>query len=468
MLSWKLLRDLKKITTMAKTVDPAFQAAPYLGDSSHDPIEFVRRQNAIKYQRSKEKQNEIEKNTAKGLDKLMIDLDGWNDKEGFREVISRQQKAKDMYMDLATKGVNFINPTTEGEVMAYKALTDYQAKTKEMADLRNAQKLKVEVINKLRMTEQAKGKEDDQSVDWDATEANLTKALSNNTISGRDEILNNALVVKPTIGDVNKFINEIKARAPKLDVVSTPYTDENGQQGTRLVQIQDAKKQKEIEDFYKNQYKYAPEGIKNAVKQQGERNKGNEVVGFTDEDRFVSMADQNYQQKFLDKKAGTGEGFNINLFGGQKAKVTPAIKNNNSVPLGDRTYNEHYDFNIKTPFIGISMSALGADVYQGDKWEPASKEGGLVNAQLNFYDPKTDSFIFTSTANSMDAGVFKSQTFSVPRSRLGKEVDDLPIVKDDGKPGKLKDIYGKVPEGKRQLVPNSFWSALYIPTKNKK
>jgi len=111
------------------------------------------------------------------------------------------------------------------------------------------------------------------------------------------------------------------------------------------------------------------------------------------------------------------------------------------------------------------MSYLGAEVYEDGAWTPASKEGGLVTAQLNFYDPKTDSFIFTSTANGMDAGVFKAQTFSIPRQNLGKEVDNLPIKKDDGKIGKLKDIYNQVPEGKKKLpLPNNFWSTSpYIP-----
>jgi len=115
------------------------------------------------------------------------------------------------------------------------------------------------------------------------------------------------------------------------------------------------------------------------------------------------------------------------------------------------------------------MSDLGADILQGDKWEKVADAGGLVNAQLNFYDPKTESFIFTSTSDSQEAGVYKKQIFSVPRERLGDQAGELPIIKEDGKSGKLKDIYGKVPEGKRQLVPNSFWSQTpYIPTKNKK
>ena len=89
------------------------------------------------------------------------------------------------------------------------------------------------------------------------------------------------------------------------------------------------------------------------------------------------------------------------------------------------------------------MSDLGADVLQGGKWEKVTDAGGLVSAQLNFYDPKTDSFIFTSTSDSQEAGVYRKQIFSVPRERLGDQAGDLPIIKDDGKAGKLKDIYGK-------------------------
>jgi hypothetical protein len=183
----------------------------------------------------------------------------------------------------------------------------------------------------------------------------------------------------------------------------------------------------------------------------------------SDKDYFISSFSLPYKEKFIEKTTGTGGGLKISLFGGQEVKTQPAIKNTNGIKLGDRNYTEHYDFNIKSPFIGINLSDLGAEIYDGGKWAPASKDGGLVNAQFNFYDPKTNSLIFTTTSNGMDAGVFKQQTFSVPRANLGKEVDELPIKLDNGKVGKLKDIYDKAPTGAKQLpLPTNFWSK---PTK---
>ena len=423
-------------------IDPAMQAAPFLGESSHDPVEFTRRQSMLKYQRGKQRQEEIQRNVAIGLDQLKVKLDGWNDKGGFDQINDRLQKSKNFVTELAGKGVNIFNPITKEDVTAYKAASDYIAQTKELADIRNSQKVKTDAIYALLKADELKNPED-QVVNRVKTEANLALALKGKTIEERDQILNNALVLNPQIGDVHKFITSIKDRITKLPVKTWQSPDADGVLQTYSSEVSDPKTEEQIYKDLRAQYKYAPTDVKNYIKQQGELNKGNEPVGFTDEDRFLAIARPAYKEKFSQKATSSGSGLGISLFG-QKITPEPAIKNNNNIRLGDRDYTEHYDFNIAKPLIGISMSDLGAEVYEDGKWTPASKEGGLVTAQLNFYDPKTDAFIFTSTGDAMDAGIWKKQTFSVPRANLGKEVDNLPIKKDDGKTGKLSDVYGQI------------------------
>ena len=89
---------------MAKTIDPAFQAAPYLGDSSHDPIQFARRQNLQKFQAQKQKYEETQRNTARGLENLMVDIKGWEDQQGFKEIMAEQDKIMNGFLDLSRKG----------------------------------------------------------------------------------------------------------------------------------------------------------------------------------------------------------------------------------------------------------------------------------------------------------------------------------------------------------------------------
>ena len=445
---------------MAKNVkiDPAFQAAPYLGDSSHDPIEFTRRQSMIKYQAKKQREAEIERNIAKGLDQLTIDLKGWDDKEGFAEIQARQDKAYKMYMDLATKGVNFVTPKTTADVMSFKALTDFQTETKQLADIRNNHKGLLDLVEKA-VKEDSLKPEEEQRIDQDSTRANMAIALKDNTLIGRDKLMNNLLVPKVQVGDVVKQV--IADKGFYIPPTQTQVVTPNPETGTNDISFTEDMPKADVDENVRRagvRYAGLTEAMKKGVKQMRDAETNDLLRVMPLKDYYATLAVPTYRKKFLEKTTGAGGGLGINLFG-QKITTQPAIKNSNTIRLGDRDYTEHYDFNISKPIIGISMSNLGAEVYEGEKWVPASKEGGLVTAQLNFYDPKTNSFIFTSTASGMEAGVWKAQTFSVPRENLGKEVDNLPIIKEDGKQGKLRDIYGQLSEGTKKLkLPGDFWS----------
>ena len=128
---------------MAK-IDPAFQAAPVLQDE-YNPVEFAREAHQEKFQLQKAKYEEQQKATVEGLDKLMLNIKGWEDKSGFQELLGRQQKAIDGFMSLSRKGMNLVNPKTTEEVMAYKALNDYHSQTKQLADQWQEQKTAYDV-----------------------------------------------------------------------------------------------------------------------------------------------------------------------------------------------------------------------------------------------------------------------------------------------------------------------------------
>jgi hypothetical protein len=450
---------------MAKQgIDPSFQAAPFLGESSHDPIEFVRRNNLAKYQASKQRQQEMQRNTSEGLEKLMVDFKGLYDQDGVKEVLGDHDKIIGAFLELNRKGLNVTTPKTSQEILAFKAITDALKRVMEKVDVLKANKEKLEGIHKAVQADTKLG-----LIDTAATYAGIDAIRkSKGGILDKKNSFDNLLVIKPQLTDMYEYVKKNEGRFPLLDTKAVDYVDAEGVTRTRQETLWTPDKVKESRAIAKQMYQEADEKVKRSIAMNQERIKQADPKSLlaiaTPEEYFIDSVVPPQAQKFSDKAKGTGGGLGITLFG-QKMPTEPAIKNNNNIRLGDRDYTEHYDFNVSKPLIGISMSDLGAEVYDLGKWVPASKEGGLVTAQLNFYDPKTDSFIFTSTGDASDAGVFKKQTFSVPRANLGKEVDELPIKKDDGKVGKLKDIYGKASPATTKKFPVN-WSkpaTPYIP-----
>jgi translation elongation factor EF-1beta len=431
-------------------IDPAFQAAPFLGESSHDPIEFTRRQTMLKYQRGKQRQEEIQRNVAIGLDQLKVKLDGWNDKGGFDQINERLQKSKNFVTELASKGVNIFNPITPEDVTAYKAASDYIAQTKELADIRNSQKVKTDAIYALLKADELKNPED-QVVNRVKTEANLSLALKGKTIEERDEILNNALVLNPQIGDVQKFISSIKDRITKPPVKTWQSPDENGVLQTYTSEVSDTKTDEQIYKDLRNQYKYAPTEVKNYIKQQGELNKGNEPVGFTDEDRFITIAKPAYKEKFSQKAATSKSGFNAEFkFLGASGEINPGELQSNDLVYGGRHFNGRYEFSFPTTKT-FFIPPAGGEYATQDKWEPITEAGGPLEGNLLFYDPKTDALIFKTTQDARYPWTKNNTTISIPRKNLAK-ADELPIMV-DGKKKTLKDILPA--EAKQRVGQNS-------------
>ena len=93
---------------MAGKIDPAFQAAPILQDS-YNPVAFQQNLQQEKFQAQKNKQEQQDKNTAEGLDKLMLNLKGWEDQAGFKELLGRQDNAMNGFMALSRKHQAFID-----------------------------------------------------------------------------------------------------------------------------------------------------------------------------------------------------------------------------------------------------------------------------------------------------------------------------------------------------------------------
>jgi len=454
---------------MAKgNIDPAFQAAPYLGDSSHDPIEFARRHNLTKYKAIKQRQDEIKESTQKGLQDLMLDLKGWEDQEGFKEIMDRQDKALKLFTDLSKKGLNLTSPKTSQEIEAYRTINAYHTGTKQMVDEWDRNKKAYDIVTEAVKQDSMKP-ESERKIDADATRENVSKAMSGVKIADRKMAIENLLVFKPEIGDVHKYVKDNLDLIPKPDVITEPYVDEaTGQTVNRTREVETPSYIKEKEAAMRRLFQTMPKPEKNAIKQAREKDSTLDVM--SDEDYFVSMYVPQFKQRFVDKIAGNGNGLAIDVdFGSKKVKMIPGEKDTKEYPFGDRTYVNKYNIGSSTP-VEVPIGKEGSTYFKGETWAPLTN-GGNVEATPSFYSIDRDEIVFRSTTQQMAPFMMNNMAFAVPYKNLGNKADKIPIIVDGKRTtlGEYRKTMGK-DEVKPavKLIGGKSYVGAYIPSANKK
>ena len=448
---------------MAKTIDPAFQAAPFLGESSHDPIEFARNQKFIKNQAQMRKARENDESTAKGLEKLMLDIKGWEDEKGFQEVMSSYNKNIDAFMQLSKKGLNLTSPKTESELIAFKKLNEEHNKTKQLLDTWERNKKAVDLFDSMVKADAAKP-ESERKLDYESSRLNLEKQLSGN-IQDRNLNLENLLVFKPELGDVHKYVSSNMQFITKPDVITEPYTDPaTGQTISRTREVITPEVAKAQEKDLRGLYNTAAKPIKTAVRTQRENDPNPSLNVMSDEDYFVAMYNPKFKEKMIDKAAGKGGGLNISFLG-QRTAMEPGRQRKEPLNYGDQTFTSTYEFQSTKP-LKIPLGASGSEIFMGKKWQPLTG-GGDVEGTLSYYDSNTDKFIFRTTQAGAAPFVMNNMTIAVPREVIGEQADELPIEV-NGEIKKLKDVYGSKQVTKKKIeIPGGWSQDVYLPGKGK-
>jgi hypothetical protein len=435
---------------MAK-IDPAFQAGTVLKDE-YSPVEFAARAHAEKFQLQKAQYEEHEKQTAEGLKDLMLNLKGWEDKEGFQELLGRQQKAIDGFMSLSRKGMNLVNPKSAQEVMAYKALNDYHAKTKEMADQWQQQKTAYDLIEK-ELAEDAKLDPNEQKFDHAQTQKNLQEMLNTHSIEDRRGLLESAIVPQPQIADIGKFLKENEDAITKPKKITTYQENPATKQLESTMVDEESPKliQKQVSDVEKL-YKIAPPKVKEAIRRARKTDPTNDST-ISDGTWLAMQRLPKFKEQMSIKPIKTGSGFSIDIGGAKGVKMSQGEHRTNASPIGGREFNDRYDFTTNKSF---QVSTV-----KGEKWEsvPDEKEGttgwapindnGKVKAQLLFYDVKSKQLIFKADETEDMPYMRKNSIFAVPVENI-PEAKDFPITKDDGTKGKLGDIIGTESTAKKK------------------
>jgi hypothetical protein len=442
-------------------IDPAFQAAPVL-QGVYNPVEFAQRLKTEKFQEAKLRQEQISKRTEEGLKNLMIDLKGWEDQEGFKELMADQDKIVNGFVELSRKGMNLISPRTTEEVMAYKAITDAHERVKQKADIWNQQKAVYDLLQK-GLEEDNKLDSNQQRIDHAQTEKNLQELLKNKSILKRGDALKNVLVAKPSIEDVHKYVRDNLPLITKPPKIQVPYTDpETGLQASELRDgvMTPALQKQQIADL-RNLYRTANAGVKAGVKSAKSQDETDANI-LSDEDYFVQMYNPKFKETIINKISGGGGGFMID-FGGQKQKMQPGVLAPQPKEIGSRIYSGVYEFPATTKPSIINLLSNEAEEHTGrgdaktgsDGWKPVRPDdAGNVEANLIFYDPKRDELVFRTTQNNDKPYIRNNTEISVKRTSVTGS-DDLPIIV-DGKPKKLKDVIGEKKTGVRLIGGKDF------------
>jgi hypothetical protein len=431
---------------MAKTINADFQAAPFLGESSFDPNEFMRRYNTTMYQQKRVQQDQNRKETAAGLAELELDLKGLYDQKGIDEVLGDNERIKNTALEIQRKGINVFAPTTPQGIKANLAIAKALDETKKKVDVIRSNKILTETMFKALQADE-KLPEDQRVYDHESTRKNI-EAIRNQqgSIMGTANKLETALVVNPTMGNVDKVVDANKEYITKVAVDPVTFKPD-----PLLI-----KQQKEDMKKLFRSGKLGPSEMRALERDKSRMAKMNpdkDIDVMPLEDYFIEtyttkeFLKKSKPTKVADSTDSTDSG-KIGV-GGAEVKIGEGVHHLNTIKYGERVYNDRYDFTtdkvmnvnskggeqyatIPVPLKDSKGNVVG---YKKTGWKPFEASGN-VEASLLFYDPKSNMLIFKASAKANLPWVENNAIFAVPVANV-PEAKDFPIKFANGKTSKL-------------------------------
>jgi hypothetical protein len=291
---------------MAKqSIDPAFQATPYLGDSSHDPLEFARRNNLTKYKYAASQEEERKKDFDKGLKDLTMEIKGWEDNQGFEEINKDLESIRDKYVELSSQGHNLTSPQTMVERRLYKGISTAMDRIKYKNDVWQEQKEQVRKAQDRILTELSTKQEEDRDLDVEATKANIEDLMATPGVLERNEKMANLVVNKARPVDISKyFMESIPKMVPGTDKLVKDWSMDPTT-GKFIKTTWEGVDKKRAKSGILKIYDNAPKNIRNAV----------DKAYASDPEKGVMSKDEWVVNRFMpqygakeDKVAGGGSG----------------------------------------------------------------------------------------------------------------------------------------------------------------
>lgn len=422
---------------MAKgNIDPAMRPATVLQKSQMgsgggmDGYERAMKQEQLKQARDQQGRASIEKG-LKDLNKTLDDLQGWEDQQGFEEIMRDHQKVIDVYLDLSKMGLNLVAPKNESEIYAYKAIQKAHSDIIKKINAWEQNKSTVEAINKVREAEMGKSPSE-QKVDWAKTDQNLQSQYQEGILN-RNMNISKLIVYKPDIGNLDKLMKE---KEPYItQVMVDPVT---GIPDPRMAKLQE----QDIKEVYEGLDETHLEALKQEKARAERVNPNLEAVPL--DEFFVARYSPAARGKLTRvlKEMDEKESAKKVTFLGTELTMSPGQYQETPEKIGDRVYNERYTFSFSTRKL-FDVPMGNAEQHTSNGWQKIGQNDD-IDAELQFYDPQTDRVIFKTGEASANNWVKNNVRISVPASDI-PGVDDLPIVV-DGKEKKLGDVRPKEKE----------------------
>jgi len=200
-------------------IDPGFQAAPYFGPSSYDPVQAVQRVRLERLQYGQALNEQKQKDQEKGLAELNMEIKGWEDQQGFEEISKDLESLRSEYVDLGQKGANLYDPKSSTEQKISKAFRTKLAAIKQKHDVWQQEKATIGDVEKI-INQQLAKPEDQRDIDVQATQANIKKWMETpGGVTERSPLSKELIVGKARPVDAGKYF---QAAIPKF----VPGTDE--------------------------------------------------------------------------------------------------------------------------------------------------------------------------------------------------------------------------------------------------
>jgi hypothetical protein len=188
----------KKSSSSRQTEIQGNYSAPFLGESSHDPIEFARRSSIAAQESATFVQSKGSNLYLEGIDKYDLKMEIWEDQMGYEELSKKISVIQNVFIEFIYKGMNLISPTTTEELMLYKAMNEAMDLVRSKYNIWQSQKYAYHAAENL-IYEQLLKKESERIIDIESTRANMRVLLSTPEILNRSKITENIIVYKPIV-----------------------------------------------------------------------------------------------------------------------------------------------------------------------------------------------------------------------------------------------------------------------------
>jgi len=187
-------KQVKKPSYPNKTETHVDYSAPVLQDT-YNPVEFVQHIKDRQFQIQKELYEQRQKNTAEGMKKYSLEIEGWEDQIGYNELIEKINTIQDVYLKGTKLGMNLISPSTSDELKLYEFLNDAMDDVKYKYSVWQSQKNSYRAAEKI-IIDQIIKNESERTINIDSTRANMRTLLNTPGILNRSKITENLIVPK--------------------------------------------------------------------------------------------------------------------------------------------------------------------------------------------------------------------------------------------------------------------------------